>query len=56
MMKFEDVLENENMGDVAEIVENSEHMLKATIRKDAEAVAQYLREVHAREVPKWVLF
>lgn len=39
------------MGKVAEIVNSSEHMLTATIRKDAEAVAQYLREVHAREVP-----
>lgn len=51
MMKFENVLEKENMGDVAEIVENSGNMLKATIRKESDTVAQYLREVHAREVP-----
>lgn len=51
MMKFEDVLEKENMGEVAVIVKNSENMLKATIRKDAKTVAQYLREIHAREVP-----
>lgn len=51
MLKFEDVLKKKNMGKVAEIVNSSEHMLTATINKDAEAVAQYLREVHAREVP-----
>lgn len=51
MMKFETVLERESMGEVAEIVKNSEKMLNATIKQDTESVAHYLREIHAREVP-----
>lgn len=51
MLKFEEVLSEGNLGEVAKIVTNSEEMLNATIRKDTEAVEEYFRKMHARELP-----
>lgn len=51
MLKFEDVLSEKNLGEVAKIVNNSEQMLTATIHKDSEAVEEYFRKMHARELP-----
>lgn len=51
MEKFQAVLERESMGEVSEIVSQSEKLLNATIRQDADYVAKYLKEIHDREIP-----
>lgn len=51
MLKFQSTLKRESMGEVAEIVKRSDDILNATIKQDANAVAQYLEEIHNREIP-----
>ncbi len=51
MMKFEKVLKRDSMGAIAQIVNQSKEIFHATIDKDSERVAQYLEEVHDREIP-----
>ncbi len=51
MEKFNSVLERDNMGAIAEIVKQSEHVLDATLAKDNDTVVQYLEAVHDHEIP-----
>jgi len=51
MQKFEKVLKRDSMGAIAEIVKQSKDIMKATLAKNSVAVAQYLEEIHDREIP-----
>jgi len=51
MEKFEGVLERDSMKEIAQIVKQSGAILKATLEKNETAVAQYLEEIHDREIP-----
>lgn len=51
MEKFERVLKRESMGAIAEITKQSKAMLQATLAKESVTVAQYLEEVHDKEIP-----
>ncbi len=51
MMEFEEALEDDDFGYVAELVRNSNDILSATIQKRGDAVAAYLRDIHNSELP-----
>lgn len=51
MEKFRRVLSRDSMGEVKEIVDRSQEMLKATLDCDEKKVAEILEEVHDREIP-----
>lgn len=51
MEKFQDVLERKSMGKVAEVVQQSEAILQATLTLKADRVAEYLETIHDREIP-----
>ncbi len=51
MLKFEDVLEKENMGYVAKLANKSRDMLRATYYEDAEAMDQIIESANNQEIP-----
>lgn len=51
MMEFENALEDEEFGYVAELVRNSEEVLNATLEKQADIVVSYLHNIHNSEIP-----
>ena len=51
MLKFQDVLEKEDMGYVAKLALRSEEMLKATLRGDTEEMQDVLEAAHDQEAP-----
>lgn len=51
MLKFQDVLAKEEMGYVARLARRSREMLAATLRGDAEAMADVIAAAHDQEVP-----
>ena len=51
MLKFQEALQNEDMGYIAKLVKRSEQTLRATIEKDAETVAQIVEASHDQEIP-----
>ncbi|MDE7311835.1 MAG: ATP-binding protein [Eubacterium sp.] len=51
MIEFENALEDDDFGDVAELVRNSEEVLRATLAKQEEAVVSYLHNIHNSEIP-----
>ena len=51
MMEFEEALEDDDFGCVAELVRNSNDILSATIQKRGDAVAAYLHDIHNSELP-----
>ena len=51
MMEFENALEDEDFGYVAELVRNSEEVLNATLEKREEVVVSYLHNIHNSEIP-----
>ena len=51
MLKFQEVLEKEDLGYVAKLARRSREMLSATLRGDAEAMADVLAAAHDQEVP-----
>ncbi len=51
MMEFEEALEDDEFGYVAELVRNSDKVLNATLEKNGDAVASYLHNIHNSELP-----
>lgn len=51
LQEFEKALEDESFGYVAEIVENSRKMLKATVNGEEETVINILHDIHNSEIP-----
>lgn len=51
MIEFENALEDDDFGCVAELVRNSQEVLDATINKKGEIVASYLHDIHNSELP-----
>ncbi|MDE7415618.1 MAG: ATP-binding protein [Lachnospiraceae bacterium] len=51
MMEFEEALEDDDFGYVAELVRNSEEVLAATLEKKGDIVASYLHNIHNSELP-----
>ncbi len=51
MLKFQDVLEKEDMGYVAKLAQRSEEMLRATLDGDVETMADIMEGAHDQEVP-----
>lgn len=51
MIEFENALEDDDFGYVAELVRNSNEVLDATLNKKGEAVASYLHNIHNSELP-----
>lgn len=51
MMEFENALEDEDFGYVAELVRNSEEVLNATLDQKAEMVVSFLHNIHNSEIP-----
>ncbi len=51
MIEFENVLEDDDFGYVAELVRNSEEVLNATLEKKGDVVASYLHNIHNSEIP-----
>lgn len=51
MMEFENALEDEGFGYVAELAKSSEDVLRATLEGREEAVASYLHGIHNSEIP-----
>ena len=51
MREFEKALRDESFGYVAEIIENSKKMLKATINGDTETIVSILHDIHNSEIP-----
>lgn len=51
MMEFENALEDDDFGYVAELVRNSDEILYATLDKRAAVVASYLHDIHNSELP-----
>ena len=51
MKEFEKALKDKSFGYVAEIIENSRKMLKATINEDTEIVKEILHDIHNSEIP-----
>jgi hypothetical protein len=51
MIEFEKALQDESFGYVSEIIKNSRSMLKATVSKETERVAQILHDIHNSEIP-----
>lgn len=51
MMEFENALEDDDFGYVAELVRNSEEVLNATLEQNEEAVVSFLHNIHNSEIP-----
>ncbi|MBU3109667.1 AAA family ATPase [Clostridium gasigenes] len=51
MKEFEKALKDESFGYVAEIIENSRTMLKATVDNDTETIVKILHDIHNSEIP-----
>ena len=51
MIEFENALSDDCFGYVADIIKNSERMLKATINEDADIVTSILHDIHNSEIP-----
>ncbi len=51
MIEFENALEDQEFGYVAELVRNSEEVLQATLAKRENAVVSYLHNIHNSEIP-----
>ncbi|CUN51958.1 AAA family ATPase [Clostridium disporicum] len=51
MLEFEKALKDEAFGEVAEIIENSRNMLKATVNGDVKTVETILHNIHNSEIP-----
>ncbi|SFD32453.1 hypothetical protein SAMN05421842_13234 [Clostridium uliginosum] len=51
MQEFEKALEDESFGYVAEIIDNSKKMLKATVSEDTETIVKILHDIHNSEIP-----
>lgn len=50
-IKFDEALEDKSMGEVAKLVLKSNKMLKATLRKDTDKMAEILQEAHDLNIP-----
>lgn len=51
MIEFENALEDDDFGYVAELVRNSAEVLNATLDKQEETVVSYLHNIHNSEIP-----
>ncbi len=51
MMEFEEALKDKVFGAVAEVLQNSNSVLKATLNKDSKAVAKMIHDIHQLEIP-----
>lgn len=51
MIEFENALEDDGFGYVAELVRNSEEVLYATLDKKEDVVVSYLHNIHNSEIP-----
>ncbi|MDE5700133.1 MAG: ATP-binding protein [Lachnospiraceae bacterium] len=51
MLEFENALEDDDFGYVAELVKNSNEVLNATWAKQGDVVASYLHNIHNSELP-----
>lgn len=51
MMEFENALEDDDFGAVAELVKNSEQILDATLDQKGDLVASYFHNIHNSEIP-----
>ena len=51
MLEFENALEDDDFGYVAELVRNSDEILYATLDKKADIMASYLHDIHNSELP-----
>ncbi|WP_251206048.1 AAA family ATPase [Acetatifactor aquisgranensis] len=51
MLEFEEALEDDDFGYVAELVRNSDQILNATLEKKGDTVASYLHDIHNSELP-----
>ncbi len=51
MIEFENALEDDEFGYVAELVKNSHEILDATLNKNGTSVASYLHDIHNSELP-----
>ena len=51
MIEFENALEDDDFGYVAELVRNSEEVLYATLDQKEDLVANYLHNIHNSEIP-----
>lgn len=51
MLEFQKALKDDEFGYVAELVRNSEEMLRAILDKRADAVVSYLHNIHNSEIP-----
>lgn len=51
MLEFQKALRDDEFGYVAELVRNSEEMLKATLDKKEDIVVSYLHNIHNSEIP-----
>ncbi|MDE6912718.1 MAG: ATP-binding protein [Lachnospiraceae bacterium] len=51
MIEFQNALEDDEFGYVAELVRNSSAVLEATLNKKSDIVASYLHDVHNSELP-----
>lgn len=51
MLEFEEALEDDDFGYVAELVKNSDEVLNATLNKQGDKVAAYLHNIHNSELP-----
>lgn len=51
MIEFENALEDNEFGYVAELVQNSNAILEATLNKQEDTVASYLHNIHNSELP-----
>ncbi len=51
MKEFEKALKDEEFGEVAEIIDNSRKLLKATLNKDEAEVVKLVHDIHNSEIP-----
>ena len=51
MKEFEKALKDEAFGEVAEIIDNSRKLLKATLNKDEAEVVKLIHDIHNSEIP-----
>lgn len=51
MIEFENALEDDDFGYVAELVKNSTEVLNATLKQSGEVIASYLHNIHNSELP-----
>lgn len=51
MLEFEEALEDDDFGHVAELVRNSDKVLEATLNKRGDIVSAYLHNIHNSELP-----